>query len=66
MSNLCSLCNEELELNISPCTDMSCCGIEHRIQCSNYKCPIVILETYNYDTLIDKWIEIGGSKEDYE
>jgi len=31
----CPNCGDVLKLEISPCTDTECCGIEHRISCEN-------------------------------
>lgn len=57
-------CGGELEFNVSCCTDMDCCGIEHSIGCK--VCWNYVLETFDYSEFEDKWVELGGKKGDLQ
>lgn len=62
----CPRCESKLEANISPCTDMECCGIEHSIRCSAQGCYYTHYETFSYEDLEETWVKMGGKIKDIE
>lgn len=63
MSAKCPKCNGKLKLYQSICTDPECCGLDHDISCQN--CSFMY-ESSNEDYIEEKWLELGGTKEEFD